>query len=216
MTTGTVRAHLNHGRRAEALPVDGRQETRHGIRLAGCRQPLEGACPALQLGVVLARRRQRGRRVHCDLVGAGVGLLTVRVSPRRLGHVQRGGHDRLRHEHQGVKVRWPLDELFGERRVRDMVRLRLTHEASGGSGAHDAPDRRRRHARQVGQIGIGDSLRQRDVCHDLELAQPLQTSQQLSLRARSVSQSVSQSVDHVPAPEGRRGGAEVRTCFIRP
>jgi hypothetical protein len=38
----------------------------------------------------------------------------------------------------------------------------------------------------------------------------------LSLRARSVSQSVSQSVDHVPAPEGRRGGAEVRTCFIRP
>jgi hypothetical protein len=191
--------YLNHGRLGESLPVHHRrQEVGHSIRFAGGGKALEGTRSALQLGVFLARGRQRGRGIRRDLVGAGVCLLVVHFSSSGLCHAQCGGDDRLSNEHQGIQKRGPFDELDRKGGVCHQIRLRLAQEARPeqmgissclitrmespprdlqGRRPHNPPDLRRWHAGQVGQIGIGHALRQWDVCEDLEFAQPLETSE---------------------------------------
>jgi hypothetical protein len=172
--------YLNHGRLAESLPVHhGRHKVGHSIRFAGGPKALEGARSALQLGVFLARGRQRGRGIRRNLVGAGVCLLVVHFSSSGLCHAQCGGDDRLSNEHQGIQKRGPFDKLDRKRGVRHQIRLRLAQEAFPeqigisnclitrmespprdlhGRRPHDPPDLRRWHAGQLDQIGIGHAL----------------------------------------------------------
>lgn len=97
------------------------------------------------------------------------------------GHLQRCGGSGFGEEHGGVQIGEFGNKGRRQGRVRDMAGLGFMKKARRRRHTHDAAQLRLWHAGQVGDVFGRDAATEPDARKHLELAQPMQTREELIL-----------------------------------